>query len=535
MQPWAHMASIKEGDCIFHYLPKGSLYRGYQQVIVAISRVKTGPQFLNRQQFQQKLQSYSSCLSALPSQFSQVLQNKNIQSYYNLWDMLYSSLFNKYQHFIFVETEVIKWLVNGVSYDDLKKIIPELGQLQGGIIQGYLTPIRREWGLKILSLAFPGVALTPVWEKEFDLAVLASLVAGKNLLVVGPPGSGKTSYLRELLEKLGIGYVLRVGNPEWTAFDVVGGLDLSGEWRDGFLTAVVKKCVKEERPVWVLIDELNRANLDLALGDYFTFLDVEHREKPLLVGSGELRVPYSFRILGTMNNFDRALLHKLGFALRRRFAVVDFRFRDLNYLQSEVERFCKRIESSQRCEAGFDVERALRVFKLGEPPDYAAVFKEVYDWFSKNNHLALTMEVDCSGFGGGGAVLISLSNLLACVINEVDDALKGYQCEVCPVKITPGVVADALRFLVAVRALNTVSSSGGQKVWPPERWLYFVDFAFATYIMPQLDVMAGYVQVEGREGEAAQRLKNVAEVLRRWGLKASAELAERLSQGFNVP
>ena len=133
------------------------------------------------------------------------------------------------------------------------------------------------------------INLSISFKSTFDVAILASLVAGKNLLLVGSPGSGKMSYIRELLGELGIDYVLRTGNPEWTVFDVFGGLDLQGRWRDGFLTVAIRRGLEGGRAVWVVIDELNRANLDLALGEYFTLLDVEHRGEPIDAGGEKLR------------------------------------------------------------------------------------------------------------------------------------------------------------------------------------------------------------------------------------------------------
>ena len=69
-------------------------------------------------------------------------------------------------------------------------------------------------------------------------------------------------------------------------------------------------------------------------------MDILHREKETLIPLKEdlefedfenykdflnedgLLVPYSFRIVSTMNSYDRALLFKLGFALLRRFSLV---------------------------------------------------------------------------------------------------------------------------------------------------------------------------------------------------------------------
>jgi len=533
-QNWAHMASMAEGDCVFHYLSGKSLHQAQSKVIVAVSRVKGNPQFLSRDQFLGKLKSYDLNKCPLPTNF---VLSKEFINYYDLWHRYYADEFNKYDEFIFVEIEVIEWLRSRISIDDIRNRIPVLKRIRGSIVQGYLTPIRREWALSILSSVFSGPAVKKIYHTlsatDFDFAILASLIAGKNLLLVGPPGSGKTSYIRDLLEGLGIDYVLRTGNPEWTTFDVVGGFDLQGRWRDGFITAAIRRSLKSKRPVWVVIDELNRANLDLALGEYFTFLDVEHRKKPFKAGDEELRVPYSFRILATMNSFDRSLLQKLGFALRRRFTVVDFaRFRNLSHSKEEVEKFCERVANLPQCELqGFDSERALRVFELAESPDYAVIFSEVYDWFSENRESMLKIQVECSH----AARSLDLRSLLACIIDEVNGELRGYSCEVCPVEITPGIAADALRFLAAARALDAVVSRGAPQSWRPEKLLYLLDFAVAAHVVPQLDVLSGYVQIEGDKGQAARNLSGVADKFRGWGLKASAEYAEKLSRGFNVP
>jgi hypothetical protein len=69
---------------------------------------------------------------------------------------------------------------------------------------------------------------------------------------------------------------------------------------------------------------LNRANLDQSFGEIFTLLDPDYRDtKRLQYGDNSAYLPNSFRIIATMNTYDRAQLFELGYAFRRRFAIVD--------------------------------------------------------------------------------------------------------------------------------------------------------------------------------------------------------------------
>src|SRR5439155_17998507 len=95
----------------------------------------------------------------------------------------------------------------------------------------------------------------PGGNRAMRLDCIAHLVAGKNLILVGPPGSGKTREATALWRLFCApesptapiaDSCFVTGNAEWTAYDVVGGLVMSGsggaQFRPGFLTASSKAC-----------------------------------------------------------------------------------------------------------------------------------------------------------------------------------------------------------------------------------------------------------------------------------------------------
>ena len=181
---------------------------------------------------------------------------------------------------------------------------------------------------------------------EVNKRIFAHLALGRNIIFYGPPGTGKTRKAVEIAKwfcgEAVNRFSFETANAEWTAYDVVGGPTFSGKTRlkikPGFLTLAAKKCSDSlqtsDVPYWLIIDEINRANLDLAFGKVFSLLDVEYRDQPIfdeseLVGMENaddyrpVTIPPDFRILATMNTYDTALLFSLGYAFRRRFAFVE--------------------------------------------------------------------------------------------------------------------------------------------------------------------------------------------------------------------
>lgn len=110
------------------------------------------------------------------------------------------------------------------------------------------------------------------------------------------------------------------------------------------------------RGQWLVIDEFNRAPIDIAFGDALTAIGGNDVLRVSIEGgSAELPIPQDFRIIGTLNSFDRNYLNQISEALKRRFSFVEIlpptrqqrqaeqnivlykALKGINHLSSEIE------------------------------------------------------------------------------------------------------------------------------------------------------------------------------------------------------
>jgi 5-methylcytosine-specific restriction enzyme B len=242
-----------------------------------------------------------------------------------------------------------------------------------------------------------------IGHEELKEEVIGAIASGKHILLYGPPGTGKTMISSRISKVFDCDYKVYTANAEWTADDTIGGykfsIDSQGkeqriEPSNGYVTEAILDCNKNVsakfydsdshiyRGTWVVIDELNRAKMDFAFGALFTALDKDYSMLNLPQydkyddEKSKIFIPNTFRIIGTINNFDKNFLFKLSYALSRRFAHIYVGVPSKDNFEKEISSILNKIKKELINEYGIrepelnGMELQLGVQKVKEIVSY---------------------------------------------------------------------------------------------------------------------------------------------------------------------
>ncbi|MFC1774842.1 DUF2461 family protein [Nanoarchaeota archaeon] len=174
--------------------------------------------------------------------------------------------------------------------------------------------------------------------------ICTTINARKNIIFVGPPGTGKTEIALGICkeaQRLSFtnGFVMTTATADWTTFDTIGGYMPDENSNLLFKPGQFLRAIADNKTL--VIDEINRADIDKAFGQLFTLLsgqDIElqfqdengaaikiQNDKSSLAGKkqdNQFLVGKNWRIIATMNTLDKASLYQMSYAFMRRFAFI---------------------------------------------------------------------------------------------------------------------------------------------------------------------------------------------------------------------
>ncbi len=154
----------------------------------------------------------------------------------------------------------------------------------------------------------------------------------KYVVLQGAPGTGKTRLAKNIAEKNDLVFFTQF-HAETTYSEFIYGItpdvqssQLNYIDHEGIFVKAIKAALDEnnkDKKVYLIIDEINRANLSNVLGPSFYLFEPRMSKSNYKIeicpGLELTKLPENFYVIATMNTADRSLA-VVDFALRRRFA-----------------------------------------------------------------------------------------------------------------------------------------------------------------------------------------------------------------------
>lgn len=241
----------------------------------------------------------------------------------------------------------------GTTYDDAGQAIATLA---GATLYDGTQDAERDRLVTDLSVVFTAAPVAGSFTLAEDTSLVgidpsvyrqieAAVNSGKrHIILYGPPGTGKTTlaeYLaREISERDdGDGsYLMLTASSAWSVQDLVGGYQPLGGGAIGFIPGAMLR--NFDKPT--IIDELNRCPIDKVLGPLFSILSGQASVLPCRANAADPSSPFhvvlpepragmavhehapeaAWRLICTLNTYDKTQLGQISYALSRRFAWI---------------------------------------------------------------------------------------------------------------------------------------------------------------------------------------------------------------------
>ncbi|MFI1352447.1 DUF4357 domain-containing protein [Streptomyces sp. NPDC020898] len=251
------------------------------------------------------------------------------------WEELPEELRQKVSVHDVVDLTAVQALIDGLGLTD-----EQLADEAEATVSDPNTELPAQTARRKPTLPEPDQALTDrlnVHNVSWLREVRDLLLDEKQLVFYGPPGTGKTHLALELAEFLGGGpeqVKLVQFHPSYSYEDFFEGYrpkedpktkEVAFRLTAGPLRELADRADKEGNrhiPHFLIIDEINRANLAKVFGELYFLLEYRRQTLQLTYSGDDFSLPDNLFIIGTMNTADRSIA-LVDAAMRRRFAFVE--------------------------------------------------------------------------------------------------------------------------------------------------------------------------------------------------------------------